>query len=148
MAGSTYVSASLDVSYENALSARNQLALGTLNLADTAVAVDAEQAAILLPLWQAVRATNQTGGASQTEVNALLESDRRHVERRSTLGHSRTATHPDQHAGLGTGQRHHARLRQRRNGLRPGLSPEARATRQAEQGRTATGSCPAARRRR
>lgn len=138
--GSTYVSASLDVSYENALSARNQLALGTLNLADTAVAVDAEQAAALLPLWQAVRATNQTGGASQTEVNALL------AQIESTLSAEQLSAIRDQQLtqtdmqdwaqangitlGSGSGV----------PGSGQGLSPEARATRQAEMGRTESGS--------
>ena len=140
VAGSTYVSANLDVSYENALSARNQLALGTLNLVDTPVAVDAEQAAELLPLWQAVRATNQTGGASQTEVNALLgqiegtlNADQLSAIREQQL------TQPDMQdwaqangitLGSGSGV----------PGSGQGLSPEARATRQAEMGRTESGS--------
>ena len=140
VAGSTYVSANLDVSYENALSARNQLALGTLNLADTAVAVDAEQAATLLPLWQAVRATNQTGGASQTEVNALLSQieGTLNADQLSAISEQQlTQTNMQDWAqangitlGSGSGE----------TGSGQGLSPEARATRQAEQGRTATGS--------
>lgn len=138
--GSTYVSANLDVSYENALSARNQLALGTLNLAGTPESVDAEQAATLLPLWQAVRATNQTGGASQTEVNALL------AQIEGTLNADQLSAIRDQKLtqtdmqdwaqangitlGSGGGE----------PGSGQGLSPEARATRQAEMGRTGTGS--------
>ena len=44
----------LDTAYENALDVTSQLALGTLNLEDTANAVTEEQAAKLLPLWRAL----------------------------------------------------------------------------------------------
>jgi hypothetical protein len=66
----TYSSAALDTSYEGALPASSQLALGTLELAETANAVTPEQAATLLPLWQAIQA-----GAlqSEAETNAVLK---------------------------------------------------------------------------
>ncbi|MBL8096501.1 MAG: hypothetical protein JNL73_20160 [Anaerolineales bacterium] len=131
-----YVSANLDTSYENALSARNQLALGTLNLAGTPAAVSPEQAAALLPLWQAVRATSQSGGGSQTEVNALLtQIEAGLTEAQLTAIRAQGLTQTDLQdwatangVTLGTGGGE--------PGSGQGLSPEARATRQAEQGRT------------
>ena len=69
----SYVSSNLDSSYENALSVRNQLIIGTLQLADTEWAVSSEQAQTLLPLWQALLATQKSGTAAQAETNALLE---------------------------------------------------------------------------
>ncbi len=66
-----FVSAALDISYEGALAARNQLALGAIKLDGTPNAVNAKQATALLPLWQALRSANQSGSA-QAEVTALL----------------------------------------------------------------------------
>lgn len=66
-----FVSAMLDTSYEGALSARNQLALGAIKLDGTSNAVNTKQAIALLPLWQALRSANQSGNA-QAEVAALL----------------------------------------------------------------------------
>jgi hypothetical protein len=62
----TYTSAALDMSYDGALAASSQLVLGTLKLEETANAVTPEQAATLLPLWQAL----QGGVTAQAEVNA------------------------------------------------------------------------------
>jgi len=65
----TYVSKVLDTSYPDALNASSQLALGTLQLEGTENAVRPEQAAALLPLWQALR-----GGVTvQAEMNAVLK---------------------------------------------------------------------------
>lgn len=68
---SEFVSSTLDVSYEGALSARNQLALGSIKLDGTPNTLTAKQAATMLPLWQALRSANQSGNA-QAEVTALL----------------------------------------------------------------------------
>ena len=68
----TYTSTALDTSYEGALAVRNQLALGTLQLDGTPNAITADQAKTLLTLWQALRATTQSGASAQAEVNALL----------------------------------------------------------------------------
>ncbi len=66
----SYTSAVLDTSYEGALSASDQLMLGTLLLEKTELAVTPEQASTLLPLWQAL----QGGGVTiQAEVNATLK---------------------------------------------------------------------------
>ncbi len=67
--GETYTSAVLDASYPDALSVSNQLALGTIQLEETENAVTPEQAASLLPLWQAM----QGGVTAQAEVNAVLK---------------------------------------------------------------------------
>lgn len=137
---SAYVSAHLDTSYEGALPARNQLALGTLNLAGTPQAVTAEQAAALLPLWQALRATSQSGGASQTEINTVLgqiEAGLTEAQLAAIKAQQLTQTDLQDWAkaagitlGSGSGQ----------PGSGQSLSPEARATRQAAEGRT--GSTP------
>ena len=69
-AGETYTSEVLDTSYERALSVSNQLMLGTLLLEETQHAVTPEQAAALLPLWQAL----QGGGVTiQAEIDAVLK---------------------------------------------------------------------------
>jgi hypothetical protein len=65
----TYTSAALDMSYDGALAASSQLVLGTLKLEETANAVTPEQAATLLPLWQAL----QGGVTAQAEVDAVLK---------------------------------------------------------------------------
>jgi len=63
-----YVSTVLDTSYPDALDARSQLALGTMRLEGTAQAVTPQQAAALLPLWQAL----QGSVTASAEVNAVL----------------------------------------------------------------------------
>ena len=67
--GEAYTSEVLDASYPDALSVRNQLALGTIQLEETENAVTPDQAAALLPLWQAL----QGGVTAQAEVNAVLK---------------------------------------------------------------------------
>ena len=68
----TYARPNLDTTYEGALAARNQLALGTLELDGASNAITPEQATTLLPLWQALLSTQKTGAAAQAEVSALL----------------------------------------------------------------------------
>lgn len=131
----------LDTGYEGALPQRNQLLLGTLRLEDGDAAITAEQAAKLLPLWQGIRATMNTGTASEAETTALLAQ----IE---------AALTDDQFAAIGEMQLTQAELQEwaRGAGLSVGtgegaamgggsgqsLSPEARATRQAERGGTGT----------
>ena len=64
-----YTSAVLDTSYPDALDARNQLMLGTIQLEGTGDAVTTEQAKALLPLWQALRG----GVTARQEVAAVLK---------------------------------------------------------------------------
>ncbi len=66
--------------YPDALSLTGQLALGTVQLDDTGLAVDVPQAETLLPLWQAL----QTLGTSDTAAQAELDGLRRQIERAMT----------------------------------------------------------------
>lgn len=123
----------LDLAYANALPQRNQLLLGTVGLADAGEPVTAAQAQKLLPLWQGIRATLNSGAASDAETNALL------TQIEAVLTDAQIAAIRDMKltqtqlqdwaksqgiatgAGDGSGQ-----------GTGKSLSPEARATRQAE----------------
>jgi hypothetical protein len=132
----SYVSPNLDTTYEGALSVRNQLALGTLELDGTPNALTAEQAQTLLPLWQALLSTQQSGAAAQAEVNALLEQIESNLttEQLAAIKAMQLiqtdmqtwATANGVTLGSGGGQ----------PGQGQSLTPEQRATRQAEEGRT------------
>ena len=67
-----YVGA-LDVSYEGALDATSQLALGTLRLEGTPDAVTEAQAAELLPLWRALQGGELRGAAERNAVVRQIE---------------------------------------------------------------------------
>jgi len=132
----TYTSTALDTSYEGALSIRNQLALGTLQLDGTPNAITPEQARTLLTLWQALRGTTQSGASAPAEVNALLgqiegalTADQLAAIKDLKLTQTafqQWATANGVTMGTGGGQ----------PGSGQSLSPEARATRQAAEGRT------------
>jgi hypothetical protein len=66
----TFSSTVLDTSYADALNASSQLALGTIQLEETENSVTSEQAITLLPLWQALQ---QGGVTAQAEVDAVLK---------------------------------------------------------------------------
>ncbi len=68
----TYTASRLDTSYSDALPSHFILAMGTLKLDGTANAVTPEQARQLLPLWQALRSSVNSGGSNQAELDALL----------------------------------------------------------------------------
>lgn len=140
---------SLDTSYENALALRNQLLLGTLNLEDRPQAVSAEQAADLLPLWQGLRGTINSGASAQAEVDALLKQIERTMSAEQLAairGMKLTQTHLQawaQGQGLTGGGGDSTSLAGAGGGMGTGqgggggnLSPEERATRQAERGGT------------
>ena len=57
--------------YNDALSVRNQLAYGTLKLEGSAEAITAEQAAKLLPLWQALKTLSASSTSATEEVTAV-----------------------------------------------------------------------------
>jgi hypothetical protein len=134
----TYVSQNLPIDYEGALAVRNQLALGTLELIQTDSAISAEQAQTLLPLWQALRSTQQAGGTAQAEVSALLtqiEAAMKPEQLQSIASMKLTFTNMQEWAtahgitmGSGGGT----------PGQGSGMSPEARATKQAAEGVTST----------
>jgi hypothetical protein len=80
---SAQTAVTLDTSYDNAVSVALQLLLGTFELADTDLAVTAEQASALLPLWTEFRTVSFSGmgpGASadqssdtEAQVDELTE---------------------------------------------------------------------------
>ncbi len=136
--GDIYLSQNLPTDYEGALAVRNQLALGTLDLIQTDSAISPEQAQTLLPLWQALRSTQQASGTAQAEVNALLtqiEAAMTPEQLQSIASKKLTFTDMQEWATVngitmssGGGQ----------PGQGSGMSPEARATKQAAEGVTST----------
>ncbi len=70
--GTEVLSDVLPADYEDALSARNQLALGTLRLEGTEHAVTPEQAKTLAFLWQGLK-TLATDSTTASEENAALQ---------------------------------------------------------------------------
>lgn len=67
------ISGGLVEDYADALSVRNQLALGTLRLEGTANAITAVQADTLLPLWQALK-TLAASSTTATEETAAVQN--------------------------------------------------------------------------
>ena len=57
--------------YEDALTIKNQLLLGTLRLEGTDHRITGEQAAALLPLWQAYAALTASGTAATEEIESV-----------------------------------------------------------------------------
>jgi hypothetical protein len=62
----------LSTDYNGALSIQGQLAVGTLLLEETELAVDEALAANLLPLWQAVQSLSNSDTAADIEIEAVL----------------------------------------------------------------------------
>ncbi|MCK4314435.1 MAG: hypothetical protein KAX24_01560 [Anaerolineae bacterium] len=128
----TYTSAVLDTSYPDALDVRSQLALGTIQLEEAENGVTPAQATALLPFWQAL----QGGVTAQAEVDAVLaQIEGTMTSEQLAAVAAMQLTQDDlrawaQSQGLGVPP-----------GGGPGqmgggqdLSPEERATRQAERG--------------
>lgn len=61
----------LTTDYPDAVSLRNQLAYGSLKLEDTGYGITAEQAKVLLPLWQAVIALTGDETTAEEELTAV-----------------------------------------------------------------------------
>ncbi|MEM8861202.1 MAG: hypothetical protein AAGD96_22990 [Chloroflexota bacterium] len=70
-AGQTVQTAGLSADFADAMPVINQLAAGTVALENGGNAVTDEQAAQLLPLWQAYSGLSADGGAAQAELDAL-----------------------------------------------------------------------------
>jgi ABC-type phosphate transport system substrate-binding protein len=68
----TAVGSELDSSHPDALSPFLATAMGSLRLDGTDNGITKEQAAKLLPLWQALRSSIHTGGMVPEEINDLL----------------------------------------------------------------------------
>ncbi len=62
----------LDTNYSGAIPSFLVLALGTIKLDGAVDAITPEQAQKLLPLWQVLRSSINTGGTDQAEVDALV----------------------------------------------------------------------------
>lgn len=62
----------LQDSFDDALSIQGQLAVGTLLLEETDLAVDEALAAELYPLWQAVQSLSNSDTAAEVEVQAVV----------------------------------------------------------------------------
>ena len=62
----------LNEDYPDALSVQTQLTLGTLKLEESDHAVDAEQAAELLTLWQAIRSLSSSPITAEGEIDAIF----------------------------------------------------------------------------
>ncbi|MEZ4590324.1 MAG: hypothetical protein R3D55_04180 [Chloroflexota bacterium] len=62
----------LNEAYADALPVMSQLAVGTIQLENTALALDEAQAAALLPLWQVVQSLNSSDTAASAEITAVL----------------------------------------------------------------------------
>ncbi|TEU00760.1 MAG: hypothetical protein E3J30_02105 [Anaerolineales bacterium] len=62
----------LNEDYPDALSVQTQLTLGTLKLEETNLAVDSEQAAELLTLWQAIRSLSLSDITAEGEIQAIV----------------------------------------------------------------------------
>ncbi|MCJ7569115.1 MAG: hypothetical protein MUO58_16460 [Anaerolineales bacterium] len=62
----------LNADYPDALSVQTQLTLGTLKLEETNLAVDSEQAAELLTLWQAIRSLSSSDISAEGEIEAIV----------------------------------------------------------------------------
>jgi len=65
--------AALTEDYDGALAIMTQLALGTVQLDETDLAVDEAQAAELLPLWQALQSLSQSDTTADIELQAVVK---------------------------------------------------------------------------
>ncbi len=70
--GSAASTGQLSDNFEDALSVQMQLAVGVMELEGSNMAVDAEQAADLLPLWRAVQSMSASGTAAAAEITAVV----------------------------------------------------------------------------
>jgi len=140
-ANSDAAPSALDDTYTDALSIRSQLVLGTLKLEGTDLAVTQDQAAELVPLWQASRNLARSGTGATEEVNAVLEQIQAAMtpEQLAAIAELKL-TRADNQAmaqawGLSTGTGDGTGGGQ---GSGQNLSPEERATRQAEKAASGT----------
>jgi len=132
----TYPSEALDTSYEGALDTSSRLILGTMRLEETEHAVTPEQAATLLPLWQAL----QGGVTAQAEVSALMKQiqETMTAEQLDAIAAMRLTQEnmqtwmQEQGLGMGGGPGQPGGGQGQPSGGGQGLSEEERATRQAE----------------
>lgn len=130
----------LDTTYTGALNVRSQLLLGIVRLEESSGSqLSKEQAASLLTLWQVSRSMTAAGTSSQAEQDAIssqilavLTQEQVQAIRNMRLAQADMQAFNQSLGVSGTGRESGA------GGGMPGqgqnLSPEARATRQAESG--------------
>jgi hypothetical protein len=132
-------STTVNYEYEGALSNRLLLAFGSLKLAETAYPITVEQAPQMLMLWQALSNLSQSGTSAEAEVNAIMSqiellftSEQISSINAMALTQAELQTWAQTNGitvgsgtgtGSGTGQG---------SGQGSGLSPEEKATKQAE----------------
>jgi len=137
----------INYEYEGALSNRLLLAFGTLKLAETAYPITVEQAPQMLMLWQALSNLSQSGTSAEAEVNAIISqiellftSEQISSINAMALTQAELQTWAQTNGitvgsgtgtGSGTGQG---------AGQGSGLSPEEKATKQAENSLTGAAS--------
>lgn len=131
----------IDYGYENALSTRLMLAFGSLRLVETSTPITVEQAPEMLMLWQALDNLTNSGTSAEEEVNALLSQIELGMTNEQVAAiNAMKLTQVDLQTwakengltvGSGTGL-------EQGSGQGRGMSPEARATKQAENGMTGT----------
>lgn len=137
----------INYEYEGALSNRLLLAFGTLKLAETAYPITVEQAPQMLMLWQALSNLSQSGTSAEAEVNAIMSqiellftSEQISSINAMALTQAELQTWAQTNGitvgsgtgtGSGTGQG---------AGQGSGLSPEEKATKQAENSLTGAAS--------
>ncbi len=136
----TEQAAALNTDYADALPVRNQLTLGILGLDnDSALAVSPQQAAKMLPLWQALNSLTKSGTGAQAEIDALLlqiegELTPEQIKAIAAMHLSREDTQRvAQEWGLSNGE---GGGEDGQQGGGKNMSESERATRRAEQGKT------------
>lgn len=138
-------STTINYEYEGALSTKLLLAFSTLKLAESAYPITVEQAPQMLMLWQALDNLSQSGTSAEAEVNALLfQIEQLFTSEQISSINAMALTQVDLQTwaqtngitigsgtgtGTGTGQG---------SGQGSGLSPEEKATKQAENSLTGT----------
>ena len=135
----------LDMSYEGALSQKLLLSLGTLELADTEYALNAEQAGLMLFYWQALNNMTASGNSATEEVAAiLLQIEETFTPEQITAINRMQMTTAymqvwatENQISMGTGAGAGGGQGQGGGG---GMDADARATRQAAEGATGAGA--------
>ena len=125
-------SSALSTTYADALSARNQLLLGTLKLQGTANAVNAAQAKQIVPLWQALKGMTTTQTTVSAEITALQQQIERAMtpaQMQAIAGLALTNARPDRMVRRAGGRAAHAAAGRHtadhtRHGRRAQLQPE------------------------
>jgi len=126
--------------HENALPVLTQLLVGTFELENGDLAVDAAQAAKLLPLWKAYRSLSDSDSASSLELEAILDQIQETMTSERVRAIAEMQLTGEDMAALAEERG----IEMARGGDRDDLSPEQIETMQAE--RSADGSLPGSKR--